>query len=809
MNVLYVEDYALGAALVRDTFRRRAPEIQLEIVSTVAQALARLNRFELGGDLGGDDRPHYDVVLTDLNLPDGLGLEILSHVRSRRLMLAVVILTGSGDEDTVVGALHAGANDYVTKRDDYLTVLPRTLHAALGRFRSEAARASTPLQVLCADADTATLETVRSELNRRAPHIVIESANSADAVLRRLRPDAPGPAPDVLLLDDRLPGLPVIELLKQVAALPRPELPVVLVTAQGNERIAQLAIRIGVADYLNKSDGYLQRLPFALEGAHLKALGARERAALRRSEAEYRALVNNLPDVVIRFDREGRHLYVSPPMEAISGKPTAYFIGRTHAELGAPPELAELFRAALQRVFADAGQQRIEFEGDVPAGRRAYEAVLTPEYGAGGAVETVLAIARDVTERREQEARIAHYRDELEAQVATRTDELARANAALTLARDAADAANHAKTRFLADMSHEIRTPMGAILGLARLLRAELPPGRPLDYVAKLQQSGDHLLRIVNDVLDLSKIEAGQLELEDAAFSLREVVTHAIDMLQPRASEKGLALELNVDAALPPYLRGDALRLEQIVLNFLVNAIKFTSHGTIHVRALHAGARLRIEVQDSGIGMTPQQQARLFQPFAQGNSSTAREFGGSGLGLVIARHLASLMHGEVGVVSESQRGSTFWLDLPLRDCPADALAARADSAPAWVAPPAGTRVLLADDDPVNQLVISQLLRELGFEVDVVDDGAEAVARVRAGRYAMVLMDLHMPRLDGLEATRQIRALDGAALLPIIAMTASAFEEDRRRCIDAGMSDHVAKPIDPAQLQDVATRCLRG
>lgn len=803
MNVLYVEDYALGAALVRDTFRRRAPEIRLEIVSTVALALARLNQFELGGD----DAPHYDVVLTDLNLPDGLGLEILSHVRSHGLMLAVVILTGSGDEDTVVGALHAGANDYVTKRDAYLTVLPRTLHAALERFRSETARSATPLQVLYADADTAEFETVRAELNRRAPHIVIEPAGSAAAVLRRLGADAPGPTPDVLLLDDRLPGLPVIELLKQVAALQRPELPVVLVAAQGNERIAQLAIRLGVADYLTKSDGYRQRLPFALEAAHLKALGARERAALQRSEAAYRSLVNNLPDVVVRFDREGRHLYVSPPMQAISGKAPEFFIGRTHTELGTPPELAELFRAALQQVFALGAQQHIEFEADVPAGRRAFEVVLTREYGAGDAVDTVLAISRDVTARHEQETRVAHYRDELEAQVAARTDELARANAALTLARDAADAANHAKTRFLADMSHEIRTPMGAILGLARLLRAELAPGRPLDYVTKLQQSGDHLLRIVNDVLDLSKIEAGQLELEDTAFSLREVATHAIDMLQQRASEKGLALELDIDAALPDCLRGDVLRLEQIVLNFLANAIKFTSHGTIRVRASRAGARLRIEVQDSGIGMTAQQQARLFQRFAQGASSTAREYGGSGLGLVIARHLACLMQGQIGVVSEVQQGSTFWLDLPLRVGPAEALERRAESAAAWIAPQAGTRVLLADDDAVNQLVTSQLLRELGFEVDVVDDGAAAVAGVRGGRYAMVLMDLHMPRLDGLEATRQIRVLD--ALLPIVAMTASAFEEDRRRCIDAGMSDHVAKPVEPAQLRAVVSRCLYG
>ena len=818
MNVLFVEDYALGAALVRDTLRLRAPDIRLDVVSTVAQAIARLDSFEKGrADAGSALSPggelHYDAVLTDLNLPDGLGLEILSHVRSHKLLLAVVILTGSGDEDTVIGALHAGANDYVTKRDDYLEVLPRTLHAALERFRSETARASNPLKVLYADADVGGFGLVRAELNRRAPHILLQASHSAEDVLRRLQPGATD-VPDVLLLDQRLPGMPTIRMVKEVGAIAGLDLPIVLVTASSNEQVAQLAIRLGVADYLNKSDGYLQRLPFALESAHLKAASVRERAALRKSEGEFRALVNNLPDVVARFDRKGRHLFVSPAIEAMSGRPPAFYIGRTHADIGLPVELEQQFRSALRRVFAGGHRERIEFDTVGPAGPRTYESDLTPELSVDGKAETVLVIMRDVTERKLAELRIAHYRDHLEEQVAARTDQLARANEALTIARDAADTANRAKSSFLANMSHEIRTPMSSIIGLARLLRDLTPQGKATEYLSKLDRAADHLLHIINDVLDLSKIEANQLALEDAEFSPRQVITQAVDMLQDRAAEKGLDLDQAIDARLPHCLRGDALRLRQIVLNFLSNAIKFSSHGTIHIRVTFApGADadtlLRIEVQDSGIGMTQDQQARLFKPFSQADDSIARQYGGTGLGLSIARRLAALMGGEVGVLSEARVGSTFWVSVRLRNGPPESLLEQPLAGDQELLQASGVRVLLAEDDPVNQLVTSELLRQLGFEIDIVGNGADAVERVREGGYALVLMDLHMPGMDGLTATRQIRLHHTRQALPIIAMTASTFEEDRRRCAEAGMDHFISKPVQPDQLRVVLLRSLAG
>jgi PAS domain S-box-containing protein len=411
---------------------------------------------------------------------------------------------------------------------------------------------------------------------------------------------------------------------------------------------------------------------------------------------------------------------------------------------------------------------------------------------------------RDVTERMRAETEQRAY----EATLRTKNIELEKAN--------------QVKSEFLANMSHEIRTPMSAIIGMARLCLGMELTGQQRDYVDKLHRAGKSLLGIINDILDFSKIEAGKLALESVPFDLQNVFDHLNTLASHAAHDKGLALDIHVDllpgaTALLRQLQGDPLRLGQVLLNLVGNAIKFTSTGkvTVHVSLINADdaqVELHFEVRDTGIGITPEQCSRLFQSFSQADASTTRKYGGTGLGLVISQSLVRMMHGEIEVRSVPGEGSCFMFNArfvrnlqSLESAPkagAEALGIQSQDLLQNVS------VLVVEDNFINQQIAVEFLTQAGLKPVLANNGQESLERLTEQSFDVVLMDVQMPVMDGYEATRHIRAQAQFASLPVIAMTANAMAGDAQRCIDAGMNDHVSKPVDPDQLFAVLKKWVK-
>ncbi|WP_190287906.1 PAS domain S-box protein [Marichromatium sp. AB31] len=536
----------------------------------------------------------------------------------------------------------------------------------------------------------------------------------------------------------------------------------------------------------------------------------RTESALRESEERFRALFENmhvgfaLHEVVT--DAQGhaidyRFLAVNPAYTRMTGLAQEQVIGRRVGEVIPGIEDDPVDWIGRYGRVALSGEP-IRFEAYAAYFERWFNLLAYSPAPGQFAV-----LVEDISERKRIETELESRRRDLEAQVRARTAEL-------ETAKRAAESASEAKSLFLANMSHEIRTPMNAIIGLTELLRREQTDPGLTERVERINEAAHHLMGLIDDILDLSRIEAGKLVINREPFAMADLFDQSIALLENRAEEKGLRVRREIASDIPAVLVGDVLRLRQILLNFLGNAVKFTEQGEVVVSAGlierdAARVRLRIAVRDTGIGLDTTQQERIFELFEQVDGSPTRRYGGVGLGLAISRRLSLLLGGEIGVESRLGVGSTFWVELPFE------IAEEGQHAP--VAQPLqrpaterlrGARVLLVEDNRVNQDVAREILEWVGVRVEVAGDGAEALARARESVFDLVLMDIQMPVLDGFEATRRLRRLPGYAETPILAMTANVFEEVERRCLAAGMNGHLAKPIDPERLYGVIADWLQ-
>ncbi|MFN3668420.1 MAG: PAS domain-containing protein [Brevundimonas sp.] len=504
---------------------------------------------------------------------------------------------------------------------------------------------------------------------------------------------------------------------------------------------------------------------------------------LTDSERRHRLLADRATDIIITYGVDGRVTYVSPSIERVSGHKPESVIGRPVTDLIHPedvPRLTESFRDFV-KAPPEWSQRGVTYRGLVKGGgERWFEARTSIIRDDEGRVVEFQDLVRDVTETKGLEA-------------------------ALIEARDRAEAGARAKSEFLANMSHELRTPLTSVIGFSGLLQQSAAlPETERRYADRISTASEALLAVINDILDYSKLEAGAVEMEARAFDPRALAEAAAAMVEGQCEVRGLSLAIAADPDLPAALTGDEGRLRQVMVNFLSNAVKFTAAGGVTLETSWTGDRLRVAVRDTGIGIAADKIGALFERFSQADNSTTRVYGGTGLGLSISRRLVEMMGGEIGVESRAGEGSTFWFEVPL--APAEAPAT--DAGPDGVASsPAGLRILMADDAAANRELVVAILGGLGVAVETVEDGAQAVEAARRGRHDLILMDVHMPVMDGLDATRAIRALDGpAGQVPIVALTANVQPEQVQRCREAGMDDHVGKPIQvPELVRAIAAR----
>ncbi len=776
----------------------------------------------------------FELLLLDLHLPGMTGFEIIEHTHGNRGNLEFIIITGDHAPDAAIAALRKGAFDYLRKPFEPEELIKRVGNALSQiQLKVDREKAETALQRAhdkledTVNKRTATLLNTNKQLS-----IEIENRLNAEKKLRASEKQYSSlveNSPDIIYMLDEQGNFKfvggAVETLIEFKAdelvghhyssiFRQNDLPEVCYrfnerrTGQRSTREFEISIPPKTPRKLTNGNGlpvfelyaagmYNQSLS-SIEGKYIGTYGVarditdRKRAAqaLKESEQRFRELAELLPEILIEYDRSGLITFFNQKVTESTGY--------------TPDDFSQAFPATRLAV----GREQGDFEETINkllSGQKVSSAEYTLRRKDGSTFPVSMR-STPITKKN----RIIGGRSLL-----ININKMKNAEVTLQATKEKAEAANRAKSEFLANISHEIRTPLNGILGMSDLLdRTDLSP-QQRDYLNVLRTSGSALLSLVNDILDFSKIEAGKLDFEEIPFIFQHVINEVARTFIDQIKDKSIDLVITIDPAIPSRLVGDPLRLKQILLNLVSNAVKFTENGEIHIQVdIHkqraTSTELLFRVKDSGIGIDHQVQKKLFNAFTQADGSTTRRYGGTGLGLTISKRIVTLMDGRIWLESTLGKGSTFFFTakfIKMSDTPvSDKDTCEKESRNALDAFQ-DVKLLLVEDSEINRRVAVEILNQIGITVTTAVDGKEAIKKIRRHNFDIVLMDVQMPEIDGLEATRIIRRELKLADLPIVAMTAHAMKGDRHKCFDAGMDDYVSKPIDRKKLYAAIRRCL--
>ncbi len=910
MKILLLEDNQTDAELTLRALKKNLPDSQVEHVKSQQEARELLANPE-----------NFDIALLDMELPDGNGMNILIEIRQKQLDMAVAMLTGSGDEEVATAALKAGADDYMVKQPGYVSKIPQLIEFAIENHKSIRQRNSNFIRILYIEHNAADVDLTSRYLTRYAPYIQLKNVPTGEEALNLL-PDK-GSVPEkwefqVILLDYRLPGMSALEFIKEIRQERKLDLPILIVTGQGNEEVVVQALKLGASEYLVKRENYLKRLPSLITSAFQFCELQRKQKALKESEARYRLLAENSGDVIFTLDFDLNFTFVSPAVFRLRGFTVEEVLQQNIANTLTPDSLKKVTRL-LEKLLpvALAGNELIE---PVIAELQTYkkdnsliwvEVTATVLTNDKGKPTGILGVTRDISKRmaalielRKLSRAVSQSPDSIiitdkdgnieyvnpkftqitgykkedvlgenprilnsdqqpksfykelwdtilagnewygELQNKKKNGELYWESASISplvndygetthfvavkediterkkfiedlkKAKEKAEESDRLKSAFLANMSHEIRTPMNGILGFTDLLlNPDLSSEEKEHYIEIVQKSGQRMLNTVTDIVEISKIEAGIVQIIQKETDVNESVEELFRFFQPEAEKKGLNLILEMLLSVEEKnISTDQNKLDSILTNLIKNAIKYTDSGTINLGCRTKGNAIEFYVKDTGIGIPFDRQGAVFERFVQADIADTRAFQGSGLGLAISKSYVEMLGGKMWVESEEGIGSTFYFTLPVNfseNKKAVVSNELPDNKEPIMAMPVtrGLKVLIAEDDEPSRNYISLIVKDFCTEILEAGTGVKAVELCRNTKdLDFILMDIQMPGMNGYEATRRIREFNKEVV--IIAQTAFALSGDREKAIEAGCDDYISKPINKSELQSMILKYFR-